>query len=743
MGVGFFFLIIDPLALNEPRKMGLLGALFGEFIICVLGWALSPIFRCVCFLILPQVLGKEGRTYLLIYVVSTIYAGPIWNIENNLDHVVESIGCTVEQQINHTKMMWKVMIAPMKSIVENLVQQSKELNKDTKKIETFFEPVREQIMSREGLDEEKENKEEAKELEKMQEREKEKEKGEGKGNGNEQEVMKEKEPEIENQKEGEAAEVGKPMQRNIKQKLKKALSTQKLFEIKTMLRCEYVADKAEERCRTWFDAKHEKCMRTIWVPILNHLLCLPMTFKFLCKLVHLMTHWCKAKIPLEGNFGNTFDNVNSIVTNLSNSFEAEMTMKKTEQSMIPGVNIATPMMMEEVKADVIEQKSRLNKIIMLIQTIMSLLVLLIFISAFSYVVKYNTDIVFDNFYITTYFKQIDARRYKAGKRILLPLKKGEAVDYVFPFQIRIARMELKKMIIELFHCVPIFLFLIAVCIIDYLLTVILQIIRKHAAIELTFKSQHKIDVIIGGDGMMANLLRKTIGALSSSSNTEMKSDNTRCLPNPDPMEAWAYFLVTWPILFLVFFCIMQVYMCRIRRAVAAFFYPKREKQRIIFLYNEMLRKRTFYINIQKAKIWKRARREKLTMFYVSSVEKLNDHIGDAAAGSVSLVSHKSPVLGDFEGFLREFGKMFDRRKVSQERSGFVFRTFNRCCPCLRWCCRRKCIVCNASQNKKSVICQNKDCETVYCYVCWLDLGKVCYACLPQQREMFISGDREG
>lgn len=43
-----------------------------------------------------------------------------------------------------------------------------------------------------------------------------------------------------------------------------------------------VVDKAILSCRRWFDKKHEQCMQRIRVPLLNHLLCLPMKFKFFC-----------------------------------------------------------------------------------------------------------------------------------------------------------------------------------------------------------------------------------------------------------------------------------------------------------------------------------------------------------------------------------------------------------------------------------------------------------------------------
>lgn len=94
------------------------------------------------------------------------------------------------------------------------------------------------------------------------------------------------------------------------------LSTQKKFELKTKLRCSCerrprtpppwqggagpgprtwpwgpqsalglpadLVNKAILSCRRWFDRKHEQCLQRIWVPLLSHLLCLPMKFKFFC-----------------------------------------------------------------------------------------------------------------------------------------------------------------------------------------------------------------------------------------------------------------------------------------------------------------------------------------------------------------------------------------------------------------------------------------------------------------------------
>lgn len=43
-----------------------------------------------------------------------------------------------------------------------------------------------------------------------------------------------------------------------------------------------VVNQAIVSCRRWFDQKHKQCMQRIRVPLLTHLLCVPMKFKFFC-----------------------------------------------------------------------------------------------------------------------------------------------------------------------------------------------------------------------------------------------------------------------------------------------------------------------------------------------------------------------------------------------------------------------------------------------------------------------------
>lgn len=164
-----------------------------------------------------------------------------------------------------------------------------------------------------------------------------------------------------------------------------------------------------------------------------------------------------------------------------------------------------------------------------------------------------------------------------------------------------------------------------------------------------------------GTSLMAELLRTTIGALNNSFDTEVETSNrgkalpgmgrpglpqgglTRvlvfpaCLPRPTGMTGQQYLNTCLPLAALAALCLAQVYPFRLRRAIAAFYFPKvsgprvchspgvasglgfgwaassrallaqREKARVLFLYNKLLRQRKNFLHLQRGRIARKAR----------------------------------------------------------------------------------------------------------------------------------------
>uniref|UniRef100_A0A8D1BKX9 DC-STAMP domain containing 1 n=1 Tax=Sus scrofa TaxID=9823 RepID=A0A8D1BKX9_PIG len=630
LAIGLFQLLVNPMNIYEDQKMVTLYSLVG---LGAIGWGTSPHIRCASLLLVPKMLGKEGRLFVLGYALAAIYEGPVANLRHNLNEVIASLGCTVELQINNTRAAWRVSTAPLRAVFKDLLSSKESLKAETQNITSSFEELDAQVNSESGYT-----------------------------------------PEDDAEGSEQTAQGGEPLRMSA---FRRRLSTQKIYEMKTKLRCSHVVNKAMLTCRRWFDQKHQQCMRHIWVPLLKHLLCLPMKFKFFCGIAKVMEVWCRSRIPVEGNFGQTYDSLNQSIRGLEGEFSATINLKEEKRAGMLGLNTSWEHVSTEVRDYVRRQEAQLEWALGLLRVLLSCTFLLVLRACFSYVDNYNGDIRFDNIYISTYFCQIDDRRKKLGKRTLLPLRKAEKKTVIFPRDPMIQASEMKNVIRELLETLPVLLLLGVLCGLDGALYSIFDTIRHHSFLQYSFRSSHKLEVKVGGDSMLARLLRKTIGALNTSSETVVESNNMPCLPQPVPLSPSAYVRAALPSGLLVCLCLLQAFGYRLRRVIAAFYFPKREKKRILFLYNDLLRKRVAFTQLRRAAIMRRARQQ------------------------------RAP-----------------RRRLAD--------ILHRRCPLLRPWLRRRCVVCQASETPESYVCPTPDCEAVYCRSCWNDMRQRCPVCTPRE-----------
>ncbi|KAJ8398484.1 hypothetical protein AAFF_G00427390 [Aldrovandia affinis] len=463
--------------------------------------------------------GSRGRSYVMLFVMYGLYQGPISNIYHNVQDVAFSMGCNIELQIQHSKVMWKLVIDPFLQAMQGIVDDEGKFQDEAKDVTRNFQSIREEVMGEYGY----------------------------------------------NSLNQESALKGK--------------STQELFVAKTMLRCEYVVQQGIDRCRDWFQVKWQECMDTIKAPVISHFLCVPMQFHFLCDILRVMTPWCKEKIPVEGNFGQTYDKINTSINSLGEDFSTTL-VAKTEQQSLLGVEVLQKEFSEELRKS-FERRRAIN-----------------------YARQYCQVIRFDNKYITTYFRQIDARR--------------------------------KKATLGMVKVCGLALFIGIMLATDWILYHIFDIIRRHTFTEYSFISEFCLSPM--------SMFRVMI--------------------------SWEEYLwSTVPILIMALMCCLQVYSNRLRRVICAFYFPKREKRRALFLYSLQIQRRISYLDTQRKRLMKRGKPQRTVLSVFSSM----------------------------------FGRL-----------GFR----------LQWCC-----VCGERQTGgQCVECSVQGCQVAYCPQCWRDLGRVCFAC---------------
>ncbi|XP_054038459.1 LOW QUALITY PROTEIN: E3 ubiquitin-protein ligase DCST1 [Rissa tridactyla] len=723
LGLGLCQLLIVPMNFTETRKAQVSYGLAG---VTALGWATSPHFRCATLLVAPKFLGKEGRVYVLSFVLAAIYNGPVANIWHNLEEVTRSLGCVAELQVNHSRHLWRASTAPLHDLMENMARGGRRLNAEMQNVSRAFVELNEEVASEAGYD-------------------------------------------LRRQRRHPGP---RPGQR-----------TQELFEKNTRMRCTHVIDQGMRRCREWFDSMHDKCMEKVFVPIVNHLVCLPMKLKIICRIVRVMDSWCQNRIPVDGNFGQMYDLVNDSIGNLSQEFTASVVYQVGARPLRPGpgwgphpagptvpwpqehhremlldANISAARLMEEVNSHLQQHGTHLGRAVSFFRLLLSFTFLLVFISAFSYTKQYCQDISFDNLYITTYFRQIDARRRKQHKRTLLPLRRAEVSTVIFPCRLAMQRLEMKNMVLELLECIPPLLLLLLACGLDHALVAMLSVIRQHSFVQYSFHSSHRLAVHVTGTSLMARLLRSTVGALNTSSHSRLETSNFACLPRPRSMGRQQYVGSCLPLALLVLLCLAQVYTHRLRRAIAAFYFPKvsgspgtgrgpgtalarfwgepvgpghpswsppaqREKSRVLYFYNKLLRQRQIFVQRQRKLVARRARQHPGLVSGDGDVGLGPHRVAGARRGGTLL---SPPIPGPFL-----HGAAAQPHTSPSPPQGPSLREW--CCqrwPRLRRWMRRSCMVCGTPGTPQDRVCPAPACGAPYCRPCWREAGGVCLACTP-------------
>ncbi|TNN24282.1 DC-STAMP domain-containing protein 1 [Liparis tanakae] len=192
-----------------------------------------------------------------------------------------------------------------------------------------------------------------------------------------------------------------------------------------------------------------------------------------------MTPWCREQIPVEGNFGQLFDRLNLSVDLLSREFSTSLVLQvllqhlllspgeplEEQQQSVLGGAVLEEEFTQAVRASFLKLTAAMEEVLRLLQLLLSFSFITIFTQGFRYLLQYRRDILFDNLYITTYFRQIDARRRRAvtsssssspsgpcvialcplrcvqGQRFILPLRRSEKKNLIDPWSLKVHEEE--------------------------------------------------------------------------------------------------------------------------------------------------------------------------------------------------------------------------------------------------------------------------------------------------------------
>lgn len=203
---------------------------------------------------------------------------------------------------------------------------------------------------------------------------------------------------------------------------------------------------------------------------------------------------------------------------------------------------------------------------------------------------------FNNYYITDYFKKIDRRRIRAGRSNLLPIKNIESdkvVDLNGTEKLRKEFQGYLALTLNLILQMISSSFFIAL---DHLYYELLDIVARHSRVNYEQEGEHYLNVTVDGKGLISNLIRTSIDGFNINKRIEMSMTNESCLPHPHRLKSFIIMEIYLLFLLNLYLIYNQVYIFRFRRFICVYFYPKREKKRVLYLYNKMLKRRKHIFN---------------------------------------------------------------------------------------------------------------------------------------------------
>ncbi|XP_075721729.1 ubiquitin protein ligase sneaky [Rhipicephalus microplus] len=565
---------------------------------------------------------------------------------------VDSFMCLGALSYNHTKERLLLMYKPIKRIIWDFDEQAKVIHNETAAIDEEVKPIEKEVSG--DVREERALEADAEYVDKVSD------------NDPRSKLVREKYEE-----------------------LKKELQSDDQFEAdyakKLELRCEGIFSQGVRACRNAFKSAETRCFEAL--SILGYLFCWPMKLTLLCHVVStfLGKRTCDGLEPINAGFGQSISAMEAVKREFDANFKVNVQYKLITPE--DAINVISP---EDLAKGVQAEFENRHKAIPLIAVALSRLFAVVLLSAVleakGYVDSYLGDMAFDNMYVTEYFCKIDARRERKGLSTLLPLKRYEAIDIYDPLEFRFSRREttvlMRAVASELVHVV----FGSIMLGLDYLIYDVLDIIRRNADVEFIQEGYHRIALQVFGTGAVSNLVRKIFKDFDIEEKLERIASNAHCLPNPVRTSRWLIlkvYLVYGSLVGLVF---AQLFATRMRRAVCAYFFDKREKKRVLHLYNKMLKQRTSYLRYVRHRIRKlvRDREFGLNVGWFEFVRK---------------VAPRTYRLLQFLGIAHQ-----------------------RCC-----------LVCGDPEGSDSYVCPTEVCQCIYCFPCWSEIER-CYACEPSEDE---------
>ena len=307
------------------------------------------------------------------------------------------------------------------------------------------------------------------------------------------------------------------------------------------------------------------------------------------------------------------------------------------------------------------------------------LLLLVYV-AYLHIKHYMSKDTYDNVYVTENFKALDQKRAEVAGDTLFPLKKCElnylidcTVSDLSPPEDGLFRIGLCVLVLHLMVSFTCYIF-------DYILYWVLALIERHSSPRFDVTGREALEQVVDGEGIIVELLDVFLQGFHPGTLYGF-ADSNQCLPRPIAPSIIHLLVIFIMYFILILTILLKAYLLRFRNKITGYFYPERQKARIVHLYNVLLNQRA-----------------------------------------------------RFPRMLQQRAKHRHRERVLSQQVSLLHRLAARCAPCRVLLYQSSgssssCLVCGAAEDQSFRDCDTDKCGGIYCAECFEDLHRVCPLCL--------------
>uniref|UniRef100_A0A0K0E967 DC_STAMP domain-containing protein n=1 Tax=Strongyloides stercoralis TaxID=6248 RepID=A0A0K0E967_STRER len=644
--------------------------IFQAFItfILMLFFAYSPIFRSFLIVAVITTIGRSGLTIVSWKVMDNLINGPITNIAENFKQTATGFTCFVALQKNVTEERFTLAAGPLEHFIQsNIAKGIKISKKIINTIKVILQPFKDEVEEKTDEDELAES------LKKY------------KTTIEERELVKN---DIKNIIDIQKTNVSDTIIKHSKfrSKLVKKMAT------RIEDRCMEIFRQVTTSCISYLDSAKEACYSKIPNFIGQHL-CPNFNQEKYCsgttedetkkKCDNLIANNSDTLFPV--TFDEEIQNFKDSSNHITDEMAIAMHMKKIDGERKTNVKLMgqlSNMIHSEIHyiQIAIESMKEFGNLWVL------MFVYIIFEDSVIFCRNFLNEIEFENNYYTWYFWKIDNERQKSKKTYLYPLTNAEKkINKIIKVFSKPTINEKKAMKLPFILWIVITFIVIGIISADHYFYRVLIVVNQYGNIIFDTSGNNTISLNITGEGVFVDWMREMLSFnYTRVSNTTVTSNFCNKIPvKPNYID---YFQSLGLPLFYMLFC-QVIFNYLIKRItvvyILGYMFRKRQKTRIIYLYNKILYSRENIRKMTRAKIRFEAKKEILyhqdsALMWIFSKGYIKNHIID------------------------RFFKLY------------------------------KCILCEERyQYVKIISCNVKNCPGVFCYKCWLNNNKLCYVCLTK------------